>query len=57
MCVCHMLPWSDQRKSGKNASRPAWMNKELLDRLKPKEEAYRGWKQGQKAWKEYRETV
>jgi len=33
------------------------MNKELLDKLKHKKEAYRGWKQGQVAWKEYRETV
>ena len=35
-----------KRKSGKNARRPAWMNKELLDKLKHKKEAYRGWKQG-----------
>ncbi|KAK4822674.1 hypothetical protein QYF61_019041 [Mycteria americana] len=35
----------------------AWMNKELLDKLKHKKEAYRGWKQGQVAWKKYREIV
>ncbi|KAM9662778.1 uncharacterized protein ACIBXB_015380 [Morphnus guianensis] len=46
-----------KRKSGKNARRPAWMNKELLDKLKCKKEAYRGWKQGQVAWEEYREIV
>ena len=46
-----------KRKSGKNARRPAWMNKELLDKLKHKKEAYRGWKQGQVAWEEYREIV
>ncbi|KAK4817543.1 hypothetical protein QYF61_019500 [Mycteria americana] len=34
-------------KSGKNARRPPWVNKELLDKLKHKKEAYRGWKQGQ----------
>ncbi|GAB0177387.1 hypothetical protein GRJ2_000203900 [Grus japonensis] len=45
------------RKSGKNTQRPAWMNKELLDKLKHKKEAYRGWKQGQVAWEEYREIV
>ena len=28
------------------------MNKELLDKLKHKKEAYRGWKQGQVAWGE-----
>ncbi|GAB0187360.1 mitochondrial enolase superfamily member 1 [Grus japonensis] len=33
------------------------MNKELLGKLKHKKEAYRGWKQGQVAWEEYRETV
>ncbi|GAB0176214.1 hypothetical protein GRJ2_000086600 [Grus japonensis] len=33
------------------------MNKELLDKLKHKKEAYRGWNQRQVAWEEYRETV
>ena len=33
------------------------MNKELLEKLKHKKEAYRGWKQGQIAWEGYRETV
>ncbi|GAB0182184.1 mitochondrial enolase superfamily member 1 [Grus japonensis] len=33
------------------------MNKELLDKVKQKKEACRGWKQGQVAWEEYRETV
>ncbi|GAB0187098.1 mitochondrial enolase superfamily member 1 [Grus japonensis] len=33
------------------------MNRELLDKCKHKKEAYRGWKQGQVAWDEYRETV
>ncbi|KGL87978.1 hypothetical protein N301_00234, partial [Charadrius vociferus] len=46
-----------KRKSGKNARRPAWMNKKLLEKLKQKKEAYRGWKQGQVAWEEYREIV
>ncbi|KAM6092638.1 uncharacterized protein LJ206_005604 [Theristicus caerulescens] len=46
-----------KRKSGKNARRPAWMNKELLDKLKLKKEAYRACKQGQVAWDEYREIV
>ncbi|GAB0204729.1 hypothetical protein GRJ2_002938500 [Grus japonensis] len=31
-----------KRKSGKNARRSAWMNKELLHKLKHKKEAYRG---------------
>ncbi|KFW73581.1 hypothetical protein AS28_12130, partial [Pygoscelis adeliae] len=46
-----------KRKSGKNTRRPAWMNKELLGKLKHKKEAYRGWKQGQVAWEEYREEI
>jgi len=33
------------------------MNKEVLDKLKHKKEAYRGWKQGQAAWEEYREIA
>ncbi|GAB0185819.1 mitochondrial enolase superfamily member 1 [Grus japonensis] len=33
------------------------MNKELLGKVKQKKEAYRGWKQGQVAWEEYRETL
>jgi len=40
------------RKSGKNTRRPAWMNKEHLDKDKHKKEAYRGWKQGLVAWEE-----
>ncbi|GAB0189068.1 mitochondrial enolase superfamily member 1 [Grus japonensis] len=36
-----------KRKSGKNVRRPAWMNKELLDKVKVRKEAYKGWKQGQ----------
>ncbi|GAB0204525.1 mitochondrial enolase superfamily member 1 [Grus japonensis] len=46
-----------KRKSSKNTKRPPWMNKELLGKAKQKKEAYRGWKQGQVAWEEYRETV
>jgi len=30
----------------------AWMNEELLDKHKHKDEAYRGWKQGRVAWVE-----
>ncbi|GAB0186173.1 mitochondrial enolase superfamily member 1 [Grus japonensis] len=33
------------------------MNKELLGKVKQKKEAYRGWKQRQVAWEEYRETI
>jgi len=35
------------RKSGKSIRRPAWMNKELLDKVKHKKDAYRAWKQAQ----------
>ncbi|KFQ73472.1 hypothetical protein N337_08981, partial [Phoenicopterus ruber ruber] len=45
-----------KRKSRKNARRPAWRNKELLDKLQHKKEAYRGWT-GQVPWEEYREIV
>ncbi|GAB0204561.1 hypothetical protein GRJ2_002921700 [Grus japonensis] len=58
----HLLRAQEQciptkRKSGKNTRRPAWMNKELLSKVKHKKEAYRGWKQGQVAWEGYREIV
>ncbi|GAB0186313.1 mitochondrial enolase superfamily member 1 [Grus japonensis] len=33
------------------------MNKDLLGKVKQKKEAFRGWKQGQVAWEECRETV
>ncbi|GAB0205472.1 mitochondrial enolase superfamily member 1 [Grus japonensis] len=46
-----------KRKSSKSTKRPPWMNKELLGKVKQKKEAFRGWKQGQVAWEEYRETV
>lgn len=37
--------------------RPEWMSKLLLNKFKHKKEAYRGLKQGQVAWEEYREVV
>ncbi|GAB0177717.1 hypothetical protein GRJ2_000237000 [Grus japonensis] len=46
-----------KRKSSKTTKRPLWMNKELLGKVKQKKEAFGGWKQGQVAWEEYRETV
>jgi len=48
---------STKRKSGRNARRFKWMNKELLAKLKQKKEAYRGWKQGQVAWEEHRKII
>ncbi|GAB0182749.1 hypothetical protein GRJ2_000740200 [Grus japonensis] len=58
----HLLQAQEQyiptkRKSGKNTWRPAWMNKELLDKLKHQKETYTGWKQRQVTWEAYRETV
>ncbi|GAB0202598.1 mitochondrial enolase superfamily member 1 [Grus japonensis] len=58
----HLLQAQEQciptkRKSSKTTKRPPWMNKDLLGKVKHKKEAYRGWKQGQVAWEEYRETV
>ncbi|NXJ99660.1 GKAP1 protein, partial [Corythaixoides concolor] len=35
------------QKFGKNTRRPAWMKKELLEKLKHKKETHRGWKQRQ----------
>ncbi|KGL86470.1 hypothetical protein N301_16383, partial [Charadrius vociferus] len=46
-----------KKKAGRKARMPAWMNKELLDMIKSKKEAYREWKQGRVAWEEYRGIV
>ncbi|KFQ20880.1 hypothetical protein N332_01897, partial [Mesitornis unicolor] len=46
-----------RRKAGKNARRPAWMNKELLDLLGCRKKIYREWKQGQVSWEDYKEVV
>lgn len=45
------------RKSGKNASRPAWINGELLEKLKNKKEVYGMWKQEPVTWEEYKDTL
>ncbi|PKU29906.1 rna-directed dna polymerase from mobile element jockey- hypothetical protein [Limosa lapponica baueri] len=45
------------KKSGKGGRRPAWMRKELLEKLKWKKEVYRMWKRGLATWEEYRSTV
>jgi len=46
----------ESRKSGQNACRPAWMNKELLAKFEHKKEACRRWKQGQIMWEENRDS-
>ncbi|GAB0209615.1 hypothetical protein GRJ2_003427200 [Grus japonensis] len=58
----HFLRAQDQcipksRKSSKGGRRPAWMSKELLEKLKGKKEAYRMWKKGLATWEEYRNIV
>ncbi|KFU95230.1 hypothetical protein M959_01829, partial [Chaetura pelagica] len=45
------------RKSSKGARRPAWLKKELLDKLKWKRKIYRSWKKGLVTWEEYRTVV
>jgi len=44
------------KKSGKEGKRPAWLNQDLLVKLKGKMELHRQWKQGQVLWEEYRDT-
>ncbi|GAB0207763.1 hypothetical protein GRJ2_003242000 [Grus japonensis] len=58
----HFLRAQDQcipksRKSSKGGRRPAWMSKELLEKLKGKKEVYRMWKKGLATWEEYRDVV
>ncbi|GAB0209109.1 mitochondrial enolase superfamily member 1 [Grus japonensis] len=45
------------RKSSKGGRRPAWMSKELPEKLKGKKEVYRMWKKGLPTWEEYRDVV
>ncbi|GAB0207498.1 mitochondrial enolase superfamily member 1 [Grus japonensis] len=45
------------RKSSKGGRTPAWMSKELLEKLKGKKEVYRMWKKGLATWEEYRDVV
>ncbi|GAB0208568.1 mitochondrial enolase superfamily member 1 [Grus japonensis] len=42
------------KKSSKGGRRPAWMSKELLEKLKGKKEVYRMWQKGLATWEEYR---
>ncbi|GAB0209507.1 mitochondrial enolase superfamily member 1 [Grus japonensis] len=58
----HFLLAQDQcilknRKTSKGGRRPAWMSKELLEKLKGKKEVYRMWKKGVATWEEYRNVV
>ncbi|KFZ52058.1 hypothetical protein N321_07570, partial [Antrostomus carolinensis] len=46
-----------KRKAGRNSRRPAWMDRKILNKLRIKKEAYRGWKEGWVTWEEYREIA
>ena len=43
-------------KSGKEGKRPAWLNWDLLVKLKSKKKMHRQWKQGQVPWAEHRDA-
>ena len=45
------------KKSGKEGKRPAWLNRDLLVKLKGKSKLRRQWKQGQVSWEEYRDAA
>ncbi|KAK4828806.1 hypothetical protein QYF61_000863 [Mycteria americana] len=45
------------KKSGKEGKRRACMSRDLLVKLKGKNEMHRQWKQGQVFWEEYRDTA
>ncbi|NXF84353.1 RTJK polymerase, partial [Sclerurus mexicanus] len=46
-----------RRKSRKGARRPAWLNSELLGKLKWKRRVYKSWKEGLTTWEEYKAVV
>lgn len=45
------------KKSSKGTRKPAWMNKELLTKLKDKKNAYKRREQGQVSWDKFRHTA
>ncbi|KFV50335.1 hypothetical protein N328_01276, partial [Gavia stellata] len=45
------------KKSGKEGKRLAWLNRDLLVKLKGKKGMHRQWKQGQVSWEEYRDAA
>ena len=45
------------KKSGKEEKTLAWLNRDLLVKLKGKRELYRQWKQGQVSWEEYKDAA
>ncbi|PKU38009.1 rna-directed dna polymerase from mobile element jockey-like [Limosa lapponica baueri] len=58
----HFLQAQDQciprsKKSGKGGRKPAWMSRELLEKLRWKKEVYRMWKKGLATWEKYRSAV
>jgi len=44
-------------KSSTDNRRPAWINKENLNKPRNKKQAYKRWNQIQLTWKEYRDTI
>ncbi|KAK4811145.1 LOW QUALITY PROTEIN: hypothetical protein QYF61_019776 [Mycteria americana] len=56
-CLAQELSIPMCKKSGKEGRRPAWLNKDLLVKLKCKKEMHRQWKQGYASWEEYRDTA
>ncbi|XP_054035911.1 spectrin beta chain, non-erythrocytic 2-like [Dryobates pubescens] len=55
--LLEVLSGDTLRKAGKNARRPAWMSKELLDTLSHKKKLYKEWKKGQLEWGAYKEAA
>lgn len=45
------------KKAGKGGRRSPWMSKEILAKLKQKEEVYSMWKKGQATWEEHMNVV
>ncbi|KFP56376.1 hypothetical protein N322_05521, partial [Cariama cristata] len=46
-----------RKKSDKERKRPAWLNHDLLVKLKGKKEMHRQWKQGLVSWEEHRDAA
>ncbi|NXU58904.1 LIN1 transcriptase, partial [Turnix velox] len=46
-----------KKKMGKNARRPPWISKELLDMVRWKKKMYQNWKHERVNWEEYKQVV
>ena len=55
--IAQELSIPQHKKLSTGGRKPAWLNKDLLVKLKDKKEKYRQWKQRWLPWEEYRNAI